>query len=774
MQDKINSEFEKSARIELDQVKVSTDVKVNENAGAPLLDALASLNQIGVTILGFGSGEDVKLEDVLQLIVKSAIKVIPGAAAVIYAYDEAGNAFDPGSRVSAGEWMPAASGDEPRLDGLGMRAVKQRRRVLSYEEHDIKIHPVKFEAGARSLASCPMIVADKPLGILYVYLNQKRPFSPLELLLLDNFVNQAAMALVQTRRLSSIRRDLARKDDELSRLRHAGLLISSRLRLDETLETILQMALEVTGAQYGIFRLIDKANKNLVMRALAGEQLFRPLVESLPLDSSSVMAWVARQRQPVCIGDLKQEPWASIYYPLDAQLEMRSELAVPLVGASGRLEGVLNLESPSVQAFSDQDKHLLQALATQAVIAIQEARLLDALQEVAELLLTQPLSQVLNRLVTLSCELLNAASSAIWTLEGDRLVLSAENPQTVHSPNLPLYHSLAGQAVLTRNPVTAKDVSMDARFNRPDLAELHKWSWALVVPLLASGNHEPVGALSVYGSPVNGDTYADSEWDKKVLNCLAQYAALAINSAAHQLALRAAQEQRAVAETFAAVGDIAANLLHHLNNKVGTIPVRVQGIQDKCSTILEKENYLESNLKEIERSAREAMETVRENLTYLNPIRLAPVNVTGCVQAAIAEMRFPSGIQVQLIGLDALPVVQAGQRGLTLVFINLLQNAVEAMGGKGMITVHGLNRSGWVEIAVSDNGPGIAPDLHERIFEFDFTGRSGVSDSKLGFGLWWVKTWMARLGGTVQVESDGQHGANFRLRLPFAAQEIGE
>ncbi len=106
-----------------------------------------------------------------------------------------------------------------------------------------------------------------------------------------------------------------------------------------------------------------------------------------------------------------------------------------------------------------------------------------------------------------------------------------------------------------------------------------------------------------------------------------------------------------------------------------------------------------------------------------------------------------------------------------MVFINLLQNAVEAMAGRGMITLHGLNRNGWVEIAISDNGPGIAPELHERIFESNFSGRSGVSDSKLGFGLWWVKTWMARLGGSVQVESDGVHGATFRLRLPYASQE---
>jgi GAF domain-containing protein len=741
-------------------------------SGASLLEALASLNQIGHSIISFGSSENVTLEDVLQLIVLSAIKVIPSAAAVIYAYDETGDFFIPESRVSAGEWMPTVVGDEPRPNGLGTRAIQQHRRILSYEEPDLIIHPIKYEAGARSVACCPMIVSEKPVGILYVFLEEERRFSTLELLLLDNFVNQATMAIVQTRRLTLALRDLARKDDELNRLRRAGLLISSRLGLDETLETILQMALEVTGAQYGIFRLIDKGNKNLVMHALAGEHLYRPLVESLPLESNSIMTWVARHKQPVCIDDLREEPWNGIYYPLDAQLEMRSELAVPLVGSSGRLEGVLNLESPLVRAFSDQDRHLLQALATQAVIAIQEVRLLDALQEVAGLLLTQPLSQVLNRLVVMSGELLNATSSAIWKLGDERLVLMAENPEMNHSPTLPLYHSLAGQAVLTGRPVAAQDVTADTRFHRPEVAEAQKWSWALAVPLLSSSNHEPLGAFSVYGNQANEEASSTSEWDKKVLNCLAQYAALAVHSATHQEALRSAQEQRAVAETFAAVGDIAANLLHHLNNKVGTIPVRIQGIQDKCAVVLDQENYLAANLVEIERSAREAMEAVRENLAHLNPIRLAPVNVYTCVQSAIEESHLPVGVQVQTIGFETLPAVYAGQKGLTLVFINLIQNAVEAMAGKGMITIHGLSSNGWVEIAVSDNGSGIIPSLHEHIFEFDFSGRSSKKEGKLGFGLWWVKTWMVRLGGSVTVESDGEHGATFKLRLPFAAPDV--
>ena len=118
-------------------------------------------------------------------------------------------------------------------------------------------------------------------------------------------------------------------------------------------------------------------------------------------------------------------PWARIYYPLDYSLEMRSELAVPLIGAGGRLEGVLNLESPQIAAFSEQDSHLLQAFATQAVIAIQDARLMDALLDVAARLLVQSYPEVLDRLVELACDLLNAGASAIWTLHGDELTLSA-------------------------------------------------------------------------------------------------------------------------------------------------------------------------------------------------------------------------------------------------------------------------------------------------------------------------------------------------------------
>ena len=105
--------------------------------------------------------------------------------------------------------------------------------------------------------------------------------------------------------------------------------------------------------------------------------------------------------------------WKAIYYPLDHKLDMRSEVAVPLIGASGHLEGVLNLESPEINTFDKEDRYILQILATQAIIAIQEVRLLEALQDIAAMLYTHSLGDIRRALVERACDLLNVPASLI-------------------------------------------------------------------------------------------------------------------------------------------------------------------------------------------------------------------------------------------------------------------------------------------------------------------------------------------------------------------------
>ncbi len=119
-------------------------------------------------------------------------------------------------------------------------------------------------------------------------------------------------------------------------------------------------------------------------------------------------------------------------------------------------------------------------------------------------------------------------------------------------------------------------------------------------------------------------------------------------------------------------------------------------------------------------------------------------------------------------GLENLPTVNASGQSLVFVFRNLIENAIDAMGGKGEIKICGKQNVSWVEVSVSDTGRGIPPEIHEQIFELAYSSR--MHPGKMGFGLWWVKTLMTRLGGSVTVESDGNSGTTFYLRIPIAEQ----
>ncbi len=733
-------------------------------ANPHLLDALTAFNEIGASINALGV--DGNLDAALQLIATRAIRVVGiGASAVIYAYDAATGRFDPASRVAAGEGAPDGTQDYPRPDGLGARALQERRRILSYELPDVGIHPAQRAAGAQVVACYPLIVADEPVGVLYVCLRHEHRFTPEQLLLLDNFVNLAATAIYHARQLRDTRRNLARKIEELEELRRAERLISSRLRLDDTLHEILRIGLQMTGAEYGSFRLLDKDRGLLILSAIAGPANGDLPHDPLPVDTTSIVGWVAIHRTPLRIPDLTAEPWARIYRPLLANQTMRSELAVPLLGAGGGLEGVLNLESPAVNAFSSEDERLLQTLGTQAVIAIQEAKLLDAMQEIVEQLLVRSREELFDLVIRRACDLINVPIGAIWTLAEDdpnTLVLRKATGGHRRGDVLPVHGSLTGRAVSERQPITCPDVRYDPSFRYVELAREQGWVSALIVPLLGRDRHRPaMGAFSVYTL----EPREFSNWDQRLLSCLASHAAIAIQDAEQLEQLKKVQERQAVAETFAAIGDIAANLLHRLNNKIGTIPVRIQGIEAKCPSAL-KDPYLAISLQEIKESARAAMEIVRESMTHLRPIHLQPVAVNQCIHQALQEVDLPATVQVSQSGLDDLPPVMAGEQQLKLVFVNLIENAVDAMKGRGMLRFTGRRRGQWIEVAVADNGPGIPIELQERIFELNFSTKR--TTKKLGFGLWWTRTYIQRFGGTLQVESAPGQGATFVVRLPVA------
>jgi GAF domain-containing protein len=741
---------------------------------AIVINTLANLNEIGASINRLGKGQD--LLATLRLIAQGAVRAVAASAdpasslsnasAVMWIYDQAGQSFDPARRVSAGEPAHASPDDYPRSDGLGWEAVRRRQRLLSYEENDLTIHPAKEAAGARSLVCYPLIVNDEIVGLLYIYRCDDRRFNEIELLTLDNFVNMAAMAIHYERKVLGLNRALVKKVGELETISRASQLISSRTNLDEMLQEILSIGLEITGAQYGSFELYDKRKNVLTINALAGRKMSTASAPSLPVDEHSVVGRVASSRQSLLIDDLRDPRWQSIYQPLPADREMRSELAIPLIGAGTGVEGVLNLESPVTNAFTKEDQHLLETLATQVVIALQEMRLLDAMHEIGEVLLTAEPDELFRLIIERACDLINVSGGSIWTIsDTNTLVLRQSTEGYRPGEQLPLDRSLTGQAIRLRQPVTIDNVQEHPDFLYRQLAVEQGWVSAIIVPLMMPDeSRRALGSFSLYAHQLRDF----SNWDKKLLTFLANHAAVAIQNAEQLVQLKQAQERQAIAETFAAVGDVAANLLHQVNNKVGAISPRVQGIEDKCAQVVATSPYLARNLREIEQSARQAMDIVRDSMAHLRPAKPQPVNIADCLERALQRAAPPPSVDIVRAGLEHLPRARASEQQLELVFYNLIDNALKAMAGPGELHITGDWQEDEVSITITDTGPGISPAIQPHIFEFSPTSKlpEDSHTRRLGFGLWWVKKFVDRFGGQLILQSEPGQGTTFTVRLP--------
>lgn len=665
------------------------------------------------------------------------------ATAILFSYDLEQHSLDPASRIAVGEVGEPMGPDWPRPDGMAARALARGRRVLSWEEPDTPIHPAKQAAGARMVGCWPLLAAGEPVGVLYLSCQEERSFTALELSALEIFTGMAALLLRRAQAIERLRQNLHRATRELDELRRMDHLLSARADPQEVLEAILRIAMELTGARFGTLRLVDRQRQRLVLGALIGRPLLPNIAPELELDETSIVGWVAVHRRSLRIDDLHASPWASLYRPWLAGHEIRSELAVPLIGAGDEVEGVLNLESPEPGAFTEGDQRLLEMLAARAVIALQEMRLLRGMQEITGQLLHGGREALFARTVALACELIQASDGAIW------LIPPAGPPSLAFAT----HPAMAGTAGL------ADAVS---RSRRP--LSFESGGWALAVPML-DPNGAVCGVFVVHSSRPRTFT----ERDQRLLIILANHAALAVQLAEHVQALQAARERQAITEAFAAVGDIAANLLHRLNNHIGLIPVRLEGLQEKRPDLFQ-DPYLALVFQEIESRARAALDAVREAMVYLRPMAPRPISPLPCLEMALRDLRIPPGIRLETVGLEDLPPVMAGEPQLALVFFNLLENAVEALGESGWIRVEGVAGPEEVILTVRDNGPGIPPELQDRIFELDFSTKR--SPKKLGFGLWWVKMLVQRFGGEIRVESAPGQGTAFHVRLPRAPDRL--
>jgi nitrogen fixation/metabolism regulation signal transduction histidine kinase len=132
----------------------------------------------------------------------------------------------------------------------------------------------------------------------------------------------------------------------------------------------------------------------------------------------------------------------------------------------------------------------------------------------------------------------------------------------------------------------------------------------------------------------------------------------------------------------------------------------------------------------------------------------------------------PPGVNVDLAVDSTLPQVLIDKRLIQRTLVNLLENAFHALNGQGSVTVavHPVKSREklWVEVAVSDTGAGIEPELHERVFEPYFSTRGGGT----GLGLAIARKAVEEHGGTITLESEPGQGTVVRIRLPVESSSL--
>jgi signal transduction histidine kinase len=235
--------------------------------------------------------------------------------------------------------------------------------------------------------------------------------------------------------------------------------------------------------------------------------------------------------------------------------------------------------------------------------------------------------------------------------------------------------------------------------------------------------------------------------------------------------LRALNSHMVQAEKLASLGQIAAGVVHELNNPLTSIVAYTDWLIRKAGPSGDPDSL--ERLRRIGESASRILRFTRDLVAYARPSSEVPVPVSlrTVIEQALAfceHVLAEHGAHVERSFADDLPAVRGMPEQLVQVFVNLFTNACHAMPAEGgrlsVASAVALDEGGRVAVFVEDNGHGIAPDHLAQIFAPFFTTK--VDGRGTGLGLSIVKNIMDNHGAEIRAERCAAGGARFVLLFP--------
>ena len=400
------------------QLQVSYDQL--EQLVAKQTDKLATLSAVAAVV-----SRSLELQDVLQDALENVLQVIEAEAGSIYLLDDkndilnlaAHHGFD--SRLTdAVDKLRAGEGFAGRVAQTG------QPMVVKDITTDPRLTRLLVKAmGLRSLVSVPLRSKGTVLGVLVTMTRELRDFTPEEVQLLMAIGDQVGVAIENTRLFEGAKR----RADQFRVINEVGRSITSILNVEELLETLTRLIQEAFNYyQVGIGLIEDD---NVHYKAGAGplwdDPRFQHHLIPLKIGQDSITGWVAESQQSLLVSDVKQE---SRYRHIEGS-STRSELAVPIKGRQDVI-GVLDVQSDQPHIFDQSDRVVLQSLANQAAIAIENAQLYEQAQHLATLEERQRLARDLHDAVTQGLYSVNLyAEAAIRSLNKQQIELALDHLQ---------------------------------------------------------------------------------------------------------------------------------------------------------------------------------------------------------------------------------------------------------------------------------------------------------------------------------------------------------
>ncbi len=337
---------------------------------------LATLNEISKEL-----SSTLDLENLLGRIMRAAVDIIGTEAGSLFLIDEdtgelVFRVVEGGAQDLVGQRLPPGVGIVGQAAESGgpviVNDVLQSKRWYSDVDRETEFQ-------TQALLAVPMRIQDRSIGVLEV-INRRdgSPFKEEDASLLATFAAQAAVAIENARLYEATDAELAERVDELQNLQRIDRELNRTLKLDRVIKITLDWALRITGASAGMIAMLDAEETGLDILTISGySQEFVDKHKDTPLPlEAGIVGRVMRTGQPEFIEDISQDP----DFVSSSTAATVSQITVPILRANKPI-GVLVLESHISGLLSVQDFEFAQRLVEHAAVAIDNARLVQEVQD---------------------------------------------------------------------------------------------------------------------------------------------------------------------------------------------------------------------------------------------------------------------------------------------------------------------------------------------------------------------------------------------------------